>query len=77
MDDGNIISHVDYRFIKFNPFGKPIDVIEFDKNLIKFKGEKDYKDYDRIYYLVYWHQYFCSNDEGINRQIFIPDQDDL
>ena len=67
MDDGNIISQVDNRFIKFDSMGKPVDIVEFEGHSNKNKGENQWSGFDTIYYIVYWHDYLCSNDEGINR----------
>ena len=72
MNDGTIISQMEYRFIKFTSLGKPVDVVEFEGFSNKLKGESKIIDFDTVYYLVYWHDYFCSNDDGINRQMFIP-----
>ena len=66
-NDGGIISQVDNRFIMFNSHGQPNDVIEFDGYSNKYKGEKKIKGRDHSYFLVYWHDYLCSNDDGINR----------
>ena len=30
-----------------------------------------YSGIDKIYYAVYWHEYLCSNDQGINKKIFL------
>ena len=57
--------------MKFDPNGKLVDVVEFEDYSNKNKGEHYYIGFDAVFYKVYWHDYVCSNDDGINRQVFI------
>ena len=53
--------------------GKINDVIEFEGHSAKDKGVGNYYGYDALFYIVYWHEYLMSNDDGINRQIFVEE----
>jgi len=71
LDDGVIISQSDNRIVKFDPNGQLLDVVEFEHHSNQNKGEHYYKGFDSVFYKVYWHDYLCSNDDGINRQVFM------
>ena len=46
-------------------------MIEFQGYSNHHCGEKVYEGFEKIQYIVYWHKYLCSNDEGMSKQIYI------
>lgn len=71
LNNGSILAQIDTQFQRFSASGKPIDVVEFQDHNKQFRGEKLSAAIDTIHYKVFWHDYLCANDEGINKQMFI------